>query len=215
MATATCDIRFSLQDRYARKKLEAALTNLGISNRAVTISGRATRSEKEISEEDFVSANPASIRGRLTEFLTRHGLPRPNDLVVLDMEPEGISPRQLGDFEEERQRQRKLIAAYARRIRVARQVFGRTKVPGLKLGLYQVVVPDGKGRSSEEFERRMRGYVAAGEQGMYDQIDFICPVLYQRFGPGDATAETLRKWVGAATRQAIDRSLELARHEAC
>lgn len=57
----------------------------------------------------------------------------------------------------------------------------------------------------------MRGYVEAGDQGMYDQVDFICPVLYQRFGPEDATAETLRKWTGAATRQGLKRSLDLTR----
>ena len=87
----------------------------------------------------------------------------------------------------------------------------QTKRPGLTLGLYQVIVPDGKGRSSAEFEQRMRGYLEAGEQGMYDQLDFICPVLYQRFGSDDAKPETLRRWTDAATRQGIERSLTLTR----
>jgi hypothetical protein len=209
---ATCDIRFSLQDRYANEKLEAAMTDRGISNRAVTISGHATMSEREIQEPEFVGARAADIRTRLTEYLKNHEtIPRAHDLVILDMEPEGIAPLDLGNFEADRPRQHKLIAAYAQRIRVARQVFRRTKVPGLRLGLYQIIVPDGKGKSSKKFDKRMRGYVEAGDQGMYDQLDFICPVLYQRFGPKDATPNTLRQWIDAATRQGLHRSLQLTR----
>jgi hypothetical protein len=209
--TATCDIRFSLQNRYADQDVVAELTPLGITNRAVTLSGRATRSEKEISEEDFVGADTGTIHTALTEFLERHELPRANDLVILDMEPQGFAPRQLGDFENEPSRQRKLIAAYRRRIRVARRVLRETGCPGLRLGLYQVIVPDGRGKSTDGFEQRLRGYVAAGDQGMYDELDVICPVLYQRFGSKDATSETLRKWIAAATQQGIDGSLTLTR----
>jgi hypothetical protein len=209
---ATCDIRFSLQDRYANERLEAALTERGISNRAVTISGYAMMSEREIKEPEFVGARDAEIRTRLTKYLEKHEtIPRAHDLVILDMEPEGIAPADLGTFEAEPLRQRKLISAYAQRIRVARQVFRQTKVPGLRFGLYQIIVPNGKGKSSKKFEMRMCGYIKAGEQGMYDQLDFICPVLYQRYGPKDATPNTLRLWIGAATRQGIDRSIELTR----
>ena len=214
MSTATCDIRFSLQNRYAQKGLETALAKLGVTNGAVTISGRATRGEREISMEEFLAADTEAIRTALTKFLEKHSLPRANDLVILDMEPEGFAPRRLGEFEGTKQRERlqkKLIAAYRRRIRVARQVLRRTMLPGLRLGLYQVIVPDEKGRPSEGYEQRMRGYIEAGRQGMYDQLDFICPVLYQRFGPEDATPETLRRWIAASTRQAIDGSLTLTR----
>jgi len=209
VSTATCDIRFSLQNRYAADSLAGELAGLGISNRAVTISGRATRSEKEITQEEFVGAHAETIRTTLTRFLDTHVLPRANDLVILDMEPNKIAPRNLGDFQGKEQRE--LIAAYRRRIRVARQVLRRRGLPGLRLGLYQVIVPDGKGRSSEAFERRMGGYMEAGRQGMYDQLDFICPVLYQRFGPDDAKPETVRKWVAAASRQSIEGSLALTR----
>ena len=211
MSTATCDIRFSLQNRYAGDSLVSALANLGISNGAVTISGRATKSGNETGKEEFLDAGAETIRTTLTGFLADNGLPRANDLVILDMEPRGFAPRNLGEFEVTEQR--KLIAAYRRRIRVARQVLRRTRLPGLRLGLYQVIVPDGKGRPSEGFQQRMSGYVAAGQHGMYDELDFICPVLYQRFGPDDAKPETLRKWVAAATRQAIEASLTLTRRD--
>lgn len=209
MSTATCEIRFSLQNHYAADSLVRALADLAISNRAVTISGRATMSEKFISKEAFLDAGPEDIRATLRRFLANNALPRANDFVILDMEPSGFAPRNLGEFNEKAQR--RLIAAYSLRIRVARQELRRTGLPGLKLGLYQVIVPDGKGRPSEGFLERMGGYVAAGRQGMYDQLDFICPVLYQRFGANDARPETLRRWISAATRQAITQSLTLAR----
>jgi hypothetical protein len=211
VSTATCDFRFSLQNRYAETSLVDELAQFGISNRAVTISGRATRSEKEISRTDFIGAKAEEIASKLSDFLQEHELPRDNDLVILDMEPKEIAPRHLGEFENDKKLQRALIAAYRRRIRVARQVMRQTKRRGLKLGLYQVIVPDGKGRSTPEFEQRMRGYREAGEQGMYDQLDFTCPVLYQRFGADDAKPETLRKWTDAASRQGIERSLALTR----
>jgi hypothetical protein len=81
---------------------------------------------------------------------------------------------------------------------------------GLKLGLYQVIVPDGKGRSTP-IEQSMRGYREAGEQGMYDELNVICPVLYQRFGSADAKPETLRKWLAASSKQGIAESLTLTR----
>jgi hypothetical protein len=211
MSAATCDVRFSLQNRYAQTSLVKELAKFGISNRAVTISGHATRSEKEISRTDFIGAKPEEIRSKLTNFLKKHELPCDNDLVILDMEPKEIAPRHLGEFENDKKLQRALIAAYRRRIRVARQVLRQTKRGGLKFGLYQVIVPDGKGRSSAEFDQRMRGYREAGEQGMYDQLDFICPVLYQRFGADDAKPESLRKWTDAASRQGIEQSLTLTR----
>jgi hypothetical protein len=209
VSTATCDFRFSLQNRYAEDSLVNELADFGISNRAVTISGRATRSEKDISRTDFLDAKAEEIRTKLEDFLEEHDLPRDNDLVILDMEPKEIAPRHLGEFEHDKKLQRALIAAYRRRIRVARQVMRQTK--GLKLGLYQVIVPDGKGRSTPEFEQSMRGYREAGEQGMYDQLNVICPVLYQRFGSDDAKPETLRKWLAASSKQGIAESLTLTR----
>jgi hypothetical protein len=208
---ATCDIRFSLQNSYASDDLVDALEPLGVSNAAVTISGRALRSEKFISIERFLAADAESIRTRFVRFLETNGLPRPSDLVILDLEPQGFAPRALGKFVESKKELRKLVAAYRLRIRVARQELRKRKLPGLQLGLYQVIVPDGQGESSDEFEQRMCGYREAGRLGMYDDLDFICPVLYQRFGPLDAGARRLRQWLEAMTRQALDQSLTLTR----
>jgi hypothetical protein len=136
---ATCDFRFSLQNRHATERFVTRLADLKVSNDAVTLSGRATRSEVEISQEEFVGANLPAIRDALTRFLTVHELPRANSLVILDMEPRGFTPRNLGDFEGSEQGD--LIAAYGRRVKAARQVLRRTGPDGVRLGMYQVGVP--------------------------------------------------------------------------
>jgi hypothetical protein len=208
--TATCDIRFSLQNRYARGGLANALPKLGMSNRAITFGGSATMSEKEISADDFVAADDDAIRTRLKRYLARHTV-RAGDLVILDMEPGCVAPRHLGKFKGEQQDA--LIAAYRLRIQVARQELQQPPFSGIQLAMYQVIVPDGKGRSGAGFDERMSGYRAAGDQGMYDELDFICPVLYQRFGPDDAKPETLHRWIDASTKQGIDHSVKLTRSD--
>jgi hypothetical protein len=101
VSTATCDFRFSLQDDYAGVSLVDDLAELGISNRAVTISGRATMSEKEIERPDFIGAGTDEIGARLKRYLESHE-PRAGDLVILDMEPQAIAPLHLGEFAEDR-----------------------------------------------------------------------------------------------------------------
>jgi hypothetical protein len=164
VSTATCDFRFSLQDEYADAKLVGKLAKRGISNRALTISGHVTMSHKDISRPAFIAAVDDKIRTRMRSYLERHA-PRAGDLVILDMEPDGIAPRQLGKFVNDTDWP-ELIAAYRQRIRIARQELEETGTPDLKLGLYQVIVPDEQGRQSAAFKRRLCGYVKAGELGM-------------------------------------------------
>src|SRR5262245_10379236 len=209
MSTATCDFRFSLQGRYARVSFANALVPLGVSNSAITVGGHATMSEKTISKTDFLAAKPAAIRARLKSFLEKQEV-RTDNLVILDMEPATIAPRDLGDFDGPALRT--LVHAYTRRIRIARQEL-RDHEPSVRIGLYQVIVPDGRGRLTEDFAKRLCGYIAAGRLGMYDELDFICPVLYQRFGPDDPNSGSLGEWIAAATRQGIDGSLALARSD--
>ena len=208
---ATCDFRFSLQNRYAGERLLDGLTTLHVSNRAVTLSGRATLSGKDMSKEDFVAAREQAIRSAFANFLDVHDLPCADDLVILDMEPEKCAPRHLGDFKDAELAE--LVRAYKLRIHIARQELQDRQIPRLQLGLYQVIVPDGRGRNSPSFQRRMTGYRQAGCLGMYDELDFICPVLYHRFGVADADPATIRQWVARSTRQAIEGSLELTRSD--
>ena len=122
-----------------------------------------------------------------------------------------MRPGHLGDFEGAELAS--LIHAYRERIHIARQEVPATQVPRLRLGLYQVIVPDGKGRDSSGFQRRMTGYREAGHQGMYDELEFLCPVLFHRFGIADDDTATVQQWISRSTRQALEGSLELTRSD--
>ena len=209
---ATCDFRFSLQNRYAGERLLDGLTALHVSNRAVTLSGRATLSGKGMSKEEFVAARERAIRTAFANFLDVHDLPSADDLVILDMEPEKYAPAP-----SRRLHRTRSWPSWSARTSCASTSPGRScrsrSVPRLQLGLYQVIVPDGRGRDSPGLPAPMAGYRQAGCLGMYDELDFICPVLYHRFGVADADPATVRQWVARSTRQAIEGSLELTRSD--
>jgi hypothetical protein len=208
---ATCDFRFSLQGRYASGRLVQQLAERGISNAAITVPGRATFSDNKISRDDFVNTKGKDVRKRLDRFLCELDAPRDGDVVVLDMEPRDISPRQLGNYRGAELKA--LVKAYRLRIDVVREALSDKQRSDVQLAMYQVIVPHGRGQSGSGFETRMRGYRAAGAQGMYDQLDAICPVLYQRFGPGDADREKLGGWIADSTRQALKQSGTLTRRD--
>jgi hypothetical protein len=140
--------------------------------------------------------------------------PDPND----PRERIGFPPAGLGRYEDDPTLQAALIQAYITRINVAREVL-REKWPTVKLGLYGVVVPDGKGDEDDIFQQRMRGYRWARELGMFESVDYLVPVLYNRVGPsdvvlpsGDVDMDRLHRWIGRSTRQAISNSQRLTRH---
>lgn len=221
----TCDIRFSLQGRYVSEPdLSTDLSVFGVTNNAITIHGAALEAA-EITVEEFTRSDRSDINRTLRGYLRTHGIdPDTDHLVVLDMEPKDptephpedpsrlerlFHPKDLGTFEGD-PRQNDIIQGFIRRIEVARDV-----MPNAKLGLYQVVAPMGKGQYNESFRDRMQGYRRAGELGMYDQVDYIVPVLYTRFGSCDVTdrddLETIQGWSEALTRQGIEESRTLTR----
>jgi hypothetical protein len=211
----TCDIRFSLQGAYASDELATGLRALGIENTVVTIHGFALNAAKDVPESEFVDASVdalAEIRNRFTRYLEGRALPRPADLIILDMEPAGFSPRDIGSLADSVRRDA-VIGGYRQRIGTARAVLLDRNLPDVKIGLYQIIVPDGRGRPTDAFAARMGGYDYAGRRGMYDELDYLCPVLYQRFGPGDGTDGEVRGWLDASTRQGIDASLTLTRSD--
>lgn len=228
----TCDLRFSLQGRYASV---LDLSPFGITNTAVTIPGRALLAGDGITEEQFIAAaledGGDAIKARLKKFLESSNLQFGlKHLVIFDMEPSypdpadanqntNFSPAQLGRYEDVQRSdgssmQDALIKAYSQRIIVAREVL-LDKWPTVKIGLYGVVVPDGKGEEDARFNQRMQGYTRAGDLGMYDHVDYLVPVLYTRFGEIDASGDLdrLHGWIEQSARQAITNSQKLTRHK--
>ena len=227
------DLRFSLQGRYPSV---VDLSEFRIRNTAVTMHGSALLAGAGITEREFIGSEPDAISERLCSYLDHTGLhPGRNHLIILDMEPnypnpnpgpndprERISfpPAGLGRYEGDPTLQAALIQAYITRINVAREVL-REKWPTIRLGLYGVVVPDGQGEADDVFQQRMRGYCRGRDLGMFDAVDYLVPVLYNRFGPsdvvlpsGDIDLDRLHRWIGRATHQAMSNSQRLTRRNA-
>ena len=207
-----CDVRFTLMRRYPS---DLDLSEFGITNTAVTIHGYALRAGKDITEGEFIKTKEKEISDQWNEYIQAHELkPGRNHILILDMEPRGFSPARLGEYSGLLQEE--LIKAYIRRIIVARQ-FVQEKWPTVKLGLYQVIRPMSKGQRNDDFIKMMSGYVRAGELGMYDFVDYLVPILYNRFGKSDVDFPTekakLHLWIERATRQAITSPQKLTRRK--
>ena len=229
----TCDLRFSLQGRYASV---LDLRPFRIRNTAFTLPGHALLAGHGTTEEDFIEAamnEGNKIKARLNNYIENNTLEfGQNHLVILDMEPSyevrengqetttiSFSPAQLGSYENKKRPDGSsmldaLIKAYSIRISVAWEVL-LDKWPSVQIGLYGVVVPDGKGENDRRFDQRMRGYQRAGELGMYNFVDYLVPVLYTRFGIKDSPRNKakLHHWVALSTRQAIVYSQKLTRNK--
>jgi hypothetical protein len=100
--------------------------------------------------------------------------------VVMDIE----KPFPSGLWMQPPRMRARLVRAFATRAEAA-----RLKFPNAKLGFYGTLVPDSRGRENDpEQVARKAALVKAGECGMFDEVDFLVPVAYPRFGPNDGAA---------------------------
>lgn len=173
---------------------------------AWTISGGAILAGKGKSTSWFIAQTEDAIHRQLDRYKQRNGISETFEgLVVLDIE-HPVHPQDWGDhmvasgssgqFEQ-------LMDAVKRRIEVAREEF-----PKAKLALYGIGMPDSRGRRTDPgYLRSMEGYHAAGRLGVYDKLDFVVPVLYQRFGPRDMAYDT----IAAYTQLGVESGREMRR----
>lgn len=96
------------------------------------------------------------------------------------------------------------IEAMKVRIRATRRVF-----PNAKVGQYGVLVPDGRGIADANYTAGHDALVEAGQKGMFDDLHYISPVLYCRFGPNDP-ASAWTAYAAMAT-QGVDGSRDIKR----
>lgn len=193
------DVRYSTQDAYAPWP-ELFASDLKLNNRVWTVSGHALLSNRGDTEEQFLSYSETKIKDKLERYLSNNtSLDRTTtDLIILDMESP-IHPKRLGEYSGDKQKQ--IIEAFKMRIKIAREMF-----PNAKLSLYGVIVSDARGDSTRPFFKpMMQGYERASQLGMFDDLDYISPVLYHRFGLQDKEYPTLEIY----TREAIEQSQTL------
>jgi hypothetical protein len=98
-----------------------------------------------------------------------------------------VAPSSFGK-PEERYRLDAIVEAYRTRIRIVRQ-----ELDNAKLALYGVVVPEGQGDPNKKmFQDRMEGYRIAAASGLFEEVDFLIPVLYTRWGSDDSCGSNNR-----------------------
>lgn len=212
------DLRLSLQNSYvpwlevstpAPRELHTERQplpeNIGdsapsVSNRAWTMGGYAVHASIKDTVEQFLSYSEHQIRSQLNVYLTANPTlsPQAKDLIILDME-HPVHPKDLGKYKGAQQTQ--IVEAFKTRIKVVRQQF-----PKAKLSIYGVILPNPQGDSSTaKFKQMMQGYIRAGQLGMFDDLDYLSPVLYLRFAPGEKTYN----YIEAYTRQGLEASREV------
>jgi hypothetical protein len=128
--------------------------------------------------EAFVKVKRSEVEDRIQRFLDAH--PDVSALtkgrVVMDIE----KPFPSGFHRQPPRMRARLARAFATRAEAARRKF-----PNAKLGFYATLLPDSRGRDTAEYLARIEALVKAGERGMFEEIDFLVPVIYPRFGPTD------------------------------
>jgi hypothetical protein len=204
------EVRFSSQNAYvswpelstsapqpgvAPAASAVAPATSGINNRVWTMNGSALHASKGDSVEAFLSYSESQIRDRLKSYLREHPAlnPQTDDLIIVDME-HPVHPKKRREYSGTKQTE--IIEAFKKRIKIARQEF-----PNAKLSLYGVIVSDGRGDPSRPgFKEMVEAYKRAGQLGMYDDLDYLTPILHLRFGPQDKQYNTIE----AYTRLALE-----------
>lgn len=165
------------------------LGDLGVTTNVWTMGGFALEVKKGDTVDQFLEYSESQIRSKLKSYLKKYQdlKPKTKDLVILDME----SPAAPSGFgkPENRYRIDAIIKAYRTRIRIARQ-----ELDEAKLALYGVIVPEAQGDPNKKiFRDRMEGYRIAADSGLFEEVDFLSPVLYTRWGPDDACGPNYRR----------------------
>jgi len=203
---STCDIRLMMQGLYAPPY---NTSELGLPNNAINLHGSALKAGVDILDlDDYLSYTENQIRAALINYLNnpaRNISTNTTDLIGLDMEHPALAhPKNWWMLEDNLSLQSAVFNAFELRISVARQV-----LPNASLGLYGIIVGPSKGTTNsnhlQQLEDRMGGYRAAGEQGVYDKVDYFQPVTFQHFPPDNGNHWTMENF----TRTVIEASQSL------
>ncbi len=190
---------------------------------AETEAGRETEDGGEVLEafEEFINASEEEIEENLVRYTTHN-----TDLLTMVADPIGTPPSTetiiLMDLESPHpngwhknysdSEQASIVLAFKRRIKVTRKVFPRSKI-----ALYGILVPDGRGRFNDTtYLAREASLIKAGRRGLYDDLDYLTPVLYTRFGcnvPGSDCDGNEFKTIGAMTQLGIEGSKKLLKSD--
>jgi hypothetical protein len=151
----------------------------------------------------FVEKDVAAVAAQLQVYRAAHPEIGRDTTEILMMDVEDPHPKKL--HAQSPAEQEDIVRAYTRRIAALRQTF-----PNARLCMYGTLNPDGRGRpDAPGYLARLAALQKAGDDGLYDELDYLVPVLYPRFGPNDPPASW--RSYRAYTEQGIDGSRQLRR----
>lgn len=186
---------------------DADVTPYGVQADVVSISGGFFLAHKDDSLGDFLAATQADVEQRLGTYKALHPEVDPNTAGIIVMDIEGpFHPKDLHTYSESNQDA--IVDAFQVRIAAARNVF-----PNAELAIWGTLVPDPQGREDNAvYLARLAALIEAGEEGLYDDLDYLTPVVYLRFGcddeingPCDPRWDTIDEF----TQMAVDGSSQL------
>ncbi|MAT82500.1 MAG: hypothetical protein CMJ29_12755 [Phycisphaerae bacterium] len=184
--TLLSGVRACLQGKFSQDA--DTLRDLGVKNDVWMVSGFAVSAPHDVTEEEFFAATASDIENRFGTYLNnKTDLDADYDgMVILDIE-RPFHPRHLGNFINPEAstydpvKFDAIVEAYKLRISVVREM-----MPNCKLGLFGFTTPHPHGNLETLGEQqRIMGYDLAAARGILDQVDVICPIVYQRWGQTD------------------------------
>lgn len=131
-----------------------------------------------ITFQDFLGKTQQQVETRLGTYVSNNPeMDGYDQIIILDME--SPHPNDLHTYSSTDEDA--IVDAWITRIAAANAVF-----PDATIGMYGTLVPNGQGDDQNAtYQARVAALVEAGEEGLYEGLDFLVPVLYVRFGCDD------------------------------
>ena len=189
---ATGDIRIIFQDHFAAAGFNSAMAELGISTAGISLDATAHTgifyelSQGKLEDIDFfIESTPDLVRKRLRRFIDdKHVDANTEDFMLIDIEA-FVDLKKLGTYETDPDLQQQIIEAYRLRVEITKEL-----LPNVKVGIWNTVSPPpGKFPNIPSIDKKQRGYHRASELGLFDDVDYLVPTLYNIFGPDDFNSE--------------------------
>lgn len=160
---------------------------------------------------NYIAKTQADVEAHLlANFVPETGIDiNTRGLFILDIEgsADGHSTHPSDLYLESAADQALVIESWRLRARAVRAVF-----PNCTIGQYGTPVPNPRGNPDNiVWLDRIAGLVAAGVAGAYDDLDYLSPLIYARFGPHD----TANEWgsYAAMTLQAVEGARQMRKSD--
>jgi len=192
---------------------DANVRRYGVRNDVISISGHWFLQQGTLGGtfQDFLAKTQADVEGRLGAFKAAHPEVEPGTDATIVIDIERPHPKDLRTYS--RRAREAIVDAYQVRIAATKATF-----PNAKLALYGTLNPDGRGRADDAtYRRRLAALTRAGREGLYDNLDYLVPVLYVRFGCDDqVNGPCDRRWdtLDEYTQLGVDGSRRLRKTDA-